>query len=361
MSRTDLDLQAADHARAHGRWLPFLARLFESGALPLSDRGLPLGIEGLSRQAVEAAAAILREGCLLSLIRRGGWRAVPRPGASRARLWRDAEARSALRFTEESIELALLAFQMARRPLPASQRNPRAPGRRQIAAALRKLRLEAPGDLLVHHLVFERLRRAGLLEGWDEDLTCAGNPLNALFSCADGEGGEGIVEALARLDGPVGAWLPWLVTDLARRWIRSEARRWSSLDDFRAINERQSFALQYWSELGSADRSLILLPLAELYQAWMAKSWRPRSWLQTIARWTRGRPIYERQALTRRWLELYDGADAIGAAAAEVVAIHPLDREPEQAFFLERLAALGFEKRLESIAALRAEADPVIG
>ena len=377
--------------------VPFAARLL-SGAPPstaelnplaklFTPNGLPWGRpERLSREAAEGLAEVARLGVFDWLAELGA-RPVSFVDAARGRLkkgrvWEHpAWASLALPFSGESITLLIAAHQLLR---PCKGQEP--------LAALRRLTLRRDGDLLLHALVYERLRA---LNGRDLKLSdearasfCARSPLCALLD-HDAPASEGLAGRLrALLDRPALAALwPWLARHVGARWRAREGRGWPSkelierlaaapprLERGSELIDRRRVARGAFMARVSAEAARVealfeaageerLAPLAPLiwYAARIPTSRAGHAVSEVTSVLLRELPLSERDALHAPILSLLSAPERLAARAARVRALSPVEREPEEALLLNMYEASGVEPLLPTFARERRALSPEIG
>ncbi len=350
-------------------WAPFVARLILEGrlarpphpALPVDDP------QALTSEVVADVREIVRRGVWAYLVRQGGWRRsrFVDPGRDRVaegRLWEVLHLEPPT-FSPGSVRLLLLLFNATR---PAAR--PEDPSARQ-AASLLDPRWQLPedlpldpsksGDVLLHHVVFQRLLEAGGPSTGDWVQRFADNPLNLLshphlFSIER----SSVRERLARLlDDDLHPFLPWLAHDWVNGWARFEPTRVLTRHGLQVLSERQRRIWKSWTRLAiKAERYDLLVPFVAFWSRLDTAAA-----LQDFERLAADCRLAERAELARPWVELLELGVRLHETADRVRALHPVDREAVHQLFLTACAEHDFEDATARIERLIQRLRPSLG
>ncbi len=342
-------------------WVPFVARLLLEGRVTNSPHSvLPLDEpEALTSDTVADVREIIRRGVWAYLVRHGGWRRTrfvdPRTDrAGEGRLWQAPHLEPPT-FSPGSIRLLLLLFNATRTPAPApATMMPNAGPRFQPAVDL-PFDLSKSGDVLLHHIVFRRLRDVNRNDDWTARF--AANPLNLLSHphLFDVETAAAR-EPLARLlDDDLHPFLPWLAHDQVRAWSRLMPNH--SLSSDGVLNQRQRQVWKTWTRLlVKAGRYDMLVPFVAF---WSRLD--PDSALRDFERLAGDCRLEERSELARPWVELLELGTWLHKTSGRVRALHPVDREAVHQLFLTACGEYDFDRVAAGIERLIQGLRPSLG
>lgn len=276
-----------------------------------AEQALPLLVQPcarprcLSRASVDLVKDSLAKGCMLLLVRRGGWRRERHLRDEKVvagRLWqRTPPQELGLEFSRQSLRFLIWATAAE---LPAEK--PRTP------LAVQELTV---GDWLLFHFAYEALRQTGLGPGLRNQPAFAANPLCRLafpddFSDNPSDSAPNFKPWIA---GVGGAILEALQQDLSARWLEIERdkARYHNWRRLRAVGRAQEQVLDAYFEA--------IVPARRLDLA--------RFLVGTAAAVVREKPDAWVEQLDLRELRLAERGEVYRAA---LVMLHQLDRFHEQ-------------------------------
>lgn len=342
MSERSFDPETTNHHRtARLVLVPWLVRFFNDGPIKGSSPSLPLGNPGaLTDETVLAVQHIINRACWKFLAGECGWRkrTAVFPGNrdthSIRRLWQQGQSAPELTFSESSIELLITIFNATRKEsappfLPIQQC------------------LGTNGDLLVQHLVYQRLRRTPKVfetGDWTAAPSWLCNPLNALASPDLYRDYEAPRIHWHRLfDADLSPFIPWLGANQAILWHRKETSFQEGdleekLEWFEALT---NLITEFMATAMDAER----IDLTTFLLEWFALHAKQKDTnLIQFQRFTENRSLRERQNLASRWVHLLELITPLEHAAREATTTHPVERSNCQNAFLAAWEDLPFDK-----------------
>lgn len=389
---------------ANFAFLPFVVQLLSNKTPSLGVQPLPLqDNQVLTLETVESIEDIVNQAAL-SFLTDYGWQQRPfvykgeeRPVTGRAwhhSLWHNLS----LHFTESTMDTLLIAYNMTRKaPKAAELRSGTLfseqhqkqdlsltiakkmnltaqqlqdlldEKKKESQKSLQKLKLEANGDLLIHHMVFCRLYR--LISMHQSTLKAfLRNPLNLMthFYVLP-ELKETHLDSLGQLLTPaIEPMLPWLGMHWTQMWRDAEPGRWGGkkkkLEAFRQFNQNQSLLFAHWyTTAEQKERPDWLVPLLEYYHVLVHKCGPSRNWVESFRNLTQELRHVERTEYSDLWAHALMPALTLRRAYEDAHQLHPVDREPSHHLYMDAYQRAEFEQVLEVIEDLLQTLQPKIG
>jgi hypothetical protein len=365
------------HDIAVERFLPFCRTVLLGGSPDHLLGQLPLRQpDALTAEVVAALQDMINKSVMGWLIRGIGWRRLSIPDdedTMTVRAWDDeAWGGLRLRFTAESVDMLLLAWNLlaqstAAEPIHQSSRRWRKmtaaqrlewqkEARKQATDAssrqhrdrLMALSLSASGDLLLHHLIFRSLhrRRAAMAGLW---MT---NPLNlmAFFPLGGLRAPEECAGIRPLLTGPLAPLLPWICAEWPALWAALPGPE--NLDALRARYFNQALTFSAWIQAcEQTGQEHLLSPLIQGYADQHDRLDDDRARLEGLIG---GLPLSARQPIRRQWADALEPLHAIHRCHQVALRTHPVERDGPARILLADAARLDLPSLHR---ALRAEAD----
>jgi len=324
------------------------------GQLPLREPS------AMTAEVVAAMEDMINKAVMGWLIRGIGWRRMSLPDEDEtftARIWDESVwGDLTLRFTAESIDTLLLAWNRHADGTPSGSPHPSSSQWRKMSAVERRgwketaqkseavrrslkidaqlaaLSLSAPGDLLLHHLVFRSLyrRQSVKAELW------MNNPLNAMafYPLGASRTPEQCQSIAALLSGPLAPLMPWISAEWPALWRALPNAK--NLDAFRQHQVSQAAVFTTWITACTQQASEhLLLPLVRAYADQRSKLSARRS---QLTRLTSHLPLRRRQPIHRQWAAALAPIQAIYRCHQEARRSHPIEREGTEQILLSGAA-----------------------
>ncbi|MDG1484237.1 MAG: hypothetical protein P8R54_31890 [Myxococcota bacterium] len=343
------------------QFLPFCRTILLGGAPSRSTGQLPLRKpSALTAEVVVAMEDMINKAVMGWLIRGIGWRRMSLPDEDEtfaARIWDEPVwGDLTLRFTAESIDTLLLAWNRLAESAPpepvhpnnrrwrkmsaierrgwkeAAQESAVVRSAREVDAQLAALSLSAPGDLLLHHLVFRSLHRRQSVKAelW------MNNPLNAMafYPLGESRTPEQCQSIAALLTGPLAPLMPWISAEWPALWRALPGAK--NLDAFRRHHDSQAAVFTAWITACTQQASEhLLLPLVRAYSDQRGLLPARRS---QLTRLTSHLPLNKRQPIQRQWAAALAPIQAIYRCHQDARRSHPIEREGTEQILLSGAA-----------------------
>lgn len=329
------------HRAARFALVPFIARLLTHGPLRGDSPPLPRDDpSALTSEAVDAIKQLLNRGAWRFLSETCGWTKV-----RGSRLWQ--QPAPALTFSKQSIDLLLAIYNFTR-----------SGGSREIAAAELPDCLGTNGDLLLHHLVFRRLRRSSLESGIGSNYiwtAWAKNPLNCAWQPALASASSDWQRLTA---DDIAPFLPWISEDWRANSRTASADRWfnpASLEEWCHAHSRvYRNLISTFDAAGRIDLTGFLLNEFQTNARFAEDD------LAQFDRLTQGASIGERRRIARPWAEYLEIPTLLQQLYQTAYATHPIDRDQPQTEFMAHFHKVEFDNVLDILGNLRQELRPTL-
>ncbi len=343
------------------RFLPFCRAVLLGGNPSRLVGQLPLRKPtAMTAEVVIALEDMINKAVMGWLIRGIGWRKISIPDEEEtfeARIW-DEEIWGdlTLKFTAESIDTLLLAWNLLADNKPQEPVHPNNRRWRKMNPAVRRqwkqdarkraivgdnqqtldqlagLSLSTTGDLLLHHLVFRSLhrRKSVKAELW------MSNPLNVMAFYARGGARtpEQCQSIAALLTGPLAPLMPWIAAEWPALWRTQPGA--ASLDDLRQQHANQAAVFQAWiAACEQTGQEHLLVPLVRAFAHQRDRLPTTRAQLETFAARL---PMFIRQSAQRQLAEALEPIKSIHRIHQAALRSHPIDREGTEQILLARAA-----------------------
>ena len=293
---------------------------------------------------------VISHGTLAFLCRAGGWRALSYApvGASQPRqrvrltheqLWSELH----LCFGDEAIDALIIAFngvcQAGGQQLPNQKRGKRS----KSYPTSRTMAFERNGDLLVHHIVWFKIRQAPFKVHTNYWSYLTRNPLTRIARLdLRSSSAQEVLERLLLPD--INPLLPWLSAHLVRCWVRELETRWDSLERFDRLNTGMAELFEQLLHVAQQqERRDLLRPVVAFFREHFAREGLEQVWEQSFNRLARDLRIADRDAYRRTWARAMMAGWRLWEEYTEARSVHPVDREGADRVFMELIEEEPYE------------------
>lgn len=356
MSDAVFDIKITEqHRTARFVFVPWLVRLFSEGPLRSDTSEIPEGDENaLTDETVDAIKQICNRAVWQFLAKQCGWKKIDslhsedQDSHSFQRLWSNHQS---LAFSTATPNLLIAMFNATRR----------SGGFDRITLPNC---LKHNGDLLVHHLVFRRLRDAPLAFGHPPEQSLDrwfANPLNAMYDPLGYRNYDPALTQWIRLCEPdFAAFVPWLGLRQVEKWKQDSAvHRADGLEARLTWLEALTFLVADWGVIaekcGRIDLAGFVLDLMMHHQQ------RSEINLTEFRRETAQLSLRQRQEMTGSWTDFLALTGPLEESAKQCLNAHPVERTGPQKCFLAKWEALDFSATVSRLQELSQNLRPTLG
>jgi len=347
------EAETQSHLTAQFRWVPFVARLLGEGPLRGSSDPLELRPDAVNQESLTAIKAIMNRAVWRFLARECGWterRIVTIGGDLKTcRLWQQ-EGAPAIRFSDASVELLLTIYNGTR-------------GAKRINQLSLPDCHHSTGDLLLHHLIFLRLKHDPLLagSGSHEDWTpWLSNPLNALKSCVlDTRVFVSTIHWEALFSEDLRPYIPWILARIKEAWLVDETQRW--VQDTKLVSQRLQIQAELISQMvrgmEGADRPDLIAPVLEYFHHLLPRRTYLKGRFDTV---TRPLSMRDRTEVGKHLSDLLSITRDLTRIQSDLLSLHPVEREAPANLFLSAWEELDFTKTCCEAGEFRRQITPTL-